>query len=252
MYRNNSLKAKLVSDQNCIGCWLSLGSASAAEIVAQAGFDAILIDHEHGPRDLTVAADQLRAVWPSGTTFLMRIPSYEPAYVSQALDMGIEGLVIPGIESAAEAEAVVAACRFPPRGRRGISSVVRASTYGLGFRDYLETAHENLLIMCQIESAEAVENIPAIAAVEGVDVLFIGPNDLSGSIGKPATFDDPDVKALFERAEQRIVDSGTPLGGVIYGGASADELFARGYRFVTPASDSALLISAARAAAGTT
>ncbi len=252
MYRNNSLKAKLASDQNCIGCWLSLGSASAAEIVAQAGFDALLIDHEHGPPDLAVAVDQLRAIWPSGATLLMRIAGHGSAHVRQALDMGIEGLVIPGVENAADAEAVVAACRFPPRGRRGISSTVRASTYGLGFRNYLETAHENLLIMCQIESAGAVENIAAIAAVDGVDVLFIGPNDLSGSIGKPAAFDDPEVKALFERAEQRIVDSGKPLGGVPYGGASAKELFARGYRFVTPASDSALLREAARAAAGTT
>ena len=248
MHRRNAFKSRMRAGEQTIGCWLHLNSGIAAELLALAGFDALIIDHEHGPGDLAGAIQAMQAMSATRASPILRVPANDPVAIKRALDIGVEGIMIPGVNSAAEASAAVAACRYPPHGIRGAAyGMVRASDYGLATKAYADGLHDNLLIICQIETATAVEAIPDIAAVDGVDMLFIGPNDLSGSIGKLGRFDDPEYLALKRRAEETILASGALLGGLATPVEGPDEMLRRGYCLVTAASDVSLLRDAARA-----
>ncbi len=248
MFRENALKKRLAAGQRALGCWLFTGDVAAAEILGSAGYDFILIDHEHGPGDPLSAVGQLRALSASPSTVLMRVPWNDPVHIKRALDIGVEGLMIPMVETADQARAAVAACRYPPDGIRGCaSSVVRASNYGLANDEYLRRANDEVLIMCQIESVRAVDNIAEIAAVDGVDALFIGHNDLAASIGRPGRTGEPEPRALIERAEAAIKAAGQKMAAVPYAGMTWAELFARGYDLVPGDSDVTLLRDGARA-----
>jgi len=153
------------------------------------------------------------------------------------LDIGAEAVLIPSVDTAEEARAAVAACRYPPRGRRGTAAgSVRASSYGMA-PDYVATCADELLIACQIESATAVGNIDAILAVEGVDLLFIGPFDLSATMGRMGDLRHPEVAALIERAEAAILAAGRPMDTVPHPGLTWQDMFDRGYQFVNAGSD---------------
>lgn len=248
MYRENNFRKRMRAGERCFGCWLHLDSPVAAELLALAGFDALIIDHEHGSGELASAIRLMQAMSATQASPIMRVPWNDPVALKRALDIGPEGVLIPSVNSADDARAAVAACRYPPDGIRGAAyGLVRASDYGLAARDYFEGLRENLLIACQIETAEAVEAIPEIAAVDGIDMLFIGPIDLSGSIGKLGQFDDTEVIALRERAEDAIRASGTLLGGLAVPQLSIADMAKRGYDFVTAASDVTLLRDAALA-----
>ncbi len=247
MFRKNRLKEKLRAGEKCLGCWLQLGSPAVAEALASMGFDGFIIDREHTPWSLEAAVAEMRALEPGGATLLLRVPSHDPAYFKRALDGGAEGVMVPNVETAEQALAVVAACRFPPAGIRGAAQpVTRVTGYGHKSADYTENYADELLIMCQIETARAVDNVAEIAAVEGVDMLFIGPNDLSGSIGKLSQYDDPAVRELLARAEAAITKAGIPMGGVSTGEGPA-EMFERGYNFAAVGADLAFLRAGARA-----
>jgi len=248
MYRENGFKKRLLAGERCYGCWLHLCSPVAAEVLALAGYDAMIIDHEHGSGDLVGAIQIMQAMSAAPASPILRVPWNDPVALKRALDTGPEGVMIPSINSAEEARAAVAACRYPPDGMRGAAyGLVRASDYGMAADDYFTTVQDKLLIACQIETAEAVDAIPEIAAVDGVDMLFIGPIDLSGSIGKLGQFDDAAVIALRERAEDAIKASGKLLGGLAVPNLSIANMAVRGYDFVTAASDITLLRDAALA-----
>lgn len=248
MYRPNSLKARLDAGDNIYGAWVGSGSPANAEILGHVGFDFLVVDQEHGAGELADAVAMLRAAESSGTPCMVRAPWNDPIWIKRILDAGAESLMIPQIETAAAAKAAVAACRYPPQGTRGYAAgVVRASTFGLE-PGYVEKANANLLIVLQIESAAAVEHAAEICAVEGVDVVFIGVNDLAGSIGRLEQLDHPDVRSLVHCAEDLILASGKPMGTVPNAGASWQELFARGYRMVVGPHDVILLREAACAA----
>jgi 2-keto-3-deoxy-L-rhamnonate aldolase RhmA len=248
MYRENRLKARLGAGDKCLGCWLWLGSPDAAEILALAGFDVLMIDHEHGPGNFKTAIDIMRAASVGDSTVIMRVESDDAAFLKRALDAGVEGVMVPNIESAEQARAVVRACRYPPRGRRGAAfSATRASDYGLRAAEYAKTAADNLLVIAQIESATAVENIEQIAAVDGIDMLFIGPTDLSGSVDKLLAFDDPEVLALIEAAERGIKQAGKKLGGIVMGGETVAAKFDRGYDLLVAGGDVVFLREGAKA-----
>jgi 4-hydroxy-2-oxoheptanedioate aldolase len=154
--------------------------------------------------------------------------------------------MVPSVDTAEQAERAARACRYPPAGFRGSAyQVVRGAGYGIGTADYPKTIAENLVIICQVESLAAVENIPEIAAVDGVDMLFIGPNDLGGSIGRFGELGHADLVALIDRAERAIKASGKKLGGIPFAGQSAAQLFARGYDMVLAATDVSLMRDAA-------
>ena len=159
-----------------MGCWLHLFSPLAAEIMAQAGYDCVMIDLEHGAGTLMDAISLMHAVQGRDCAPLIRVPSNDPDWIKRALDTGAAGIMIPAIGSAAEAEAAVGACRYPPQGHRGMApTIVRASGFGSDWRTYVETSAEDLLVICQVETGGAVAEAAGIAAIEGVDMLFIGP-----------------------------------------------------------------------------
>lgn len=237
MYRTNSLKQRLGNGEKVLGCWSFLGNPQVVEILSLAGFDFLLLDQEHGLGDPTVLATQLQAMAATPTTGVVRVPWNDHVYLKRVLDVGAEAVLIPGIDTAEEARAAVAACLYPTQGRRGTaSSSVRASSYGMA-TDYVKTCGDNLLIACQIESARAVENIDEIIAVEGIDMLFIGPFDLSATIGQMGNLKHPEVARLIGHAEERILAAGRPMGTVPHPGCTWKDMFARGYQFVNAGSD---------------
>ena len=237
MVRENALMARLRAGKRTLGSWLQLNSPTAAEVIGLAGYDCALIDQEHAPGDIPGLVAQLQALAPSPTTAVVRVPWNDPVYLKRVLDVGAEGVMVPMVQTAEEAARVVAACRYPPKGIRGIALSMRAANYGMAGAEYLAGIERNLLIICQIESQAAVQNIEAIAAVEGVDMVFIGPSDLAASIGRTGQRNHPDVAALIKDAEARIARTGKWAGAITTESTGADELFARGYHLVIAAAD---------------
>ncbi len=238
MYRENRLKQRLYSGRKALGCWLATGNPMVAEIMALAGYDFIMIDHEHGPADPISALSVLQAISASDCTSLLRVPWNDPVYIKRALDIGVEGIMVPMIETAAEARAAVAACRYPPEGIRGVAtSAIRATDYGLSEVDYLQTINENLVILCQIESLKAIDNIDEIAATESVDVLFIGPADIAADMGLRGQLGHPEVKEMLSRTEAAIKRAGKLMGTVPRHGLDAPALFELGYDMVSGGGD---------------
>jgi 4-hydroxy-2-oxoheptanedioate aldolase len=244
---DNLLKRKLVNRERALGCFLLTGSPDNAEVLAHAGFDFLLIDHEHGSGSRGDAIAQMRAMNGTPTTSVLRIPSFDPGYIKRVLDAGVQCILCPMIESASTAKAVVDACWFPPRGARGAGGATRASVYGYD-ADAANRVQDELLIAVQIESVIGIEQIEKIAAVAGIDLLLLGPRDLSASIGKLGRFDDPEVRAIVAEAEAAILGSGKRLGSVIYPGQTPAEMFDRGYDLLIAGSDIGFLVEGARRA----
>lgn len=250
MYRDNRLKKKLADGTKCLGCWLFLGSPVVTEVLALAGFDALIIDMEHSPGGLETAIDQLRAAAATETTMLVRIADNQPMFFKQMLDAGAEGVFVANMESREDAERAVSSSRYPPSGIRGAHvGAARATDWGFQIDEYVRTIHDNLLIVGLIESAKGVAAISEISKVEGLDMLAIGPRDLSSSIGKMSRYEDTEFKQLMQDAERQILKGGKWLSGVPLPGESPADLFARGYNFVTNSSDLVLLRTAAVKAA---
>lgn len=248
MTGGGDLKRRLRAGEPVFGCWLELFSPIAAEVVALAGYDCVLVDLEHGPGSTMDALAVLQAAAARDCAALVRVPANDPVAIKKALDIGVAGVMVPSVDSAAEATSAVSACRYPPRGRRGMAAgIVRASGYGTHLSDYLARAEQDLLIICQIESAAAVENAAAIAAVDGVDLLFVGPFDLSASCGHLGEPDHPEVQAMIGRVEAAARAAGTALGALPTPERPAAKLLAAGHRLLLADVDVALLGDAARA-----
>lgn len=248
MYRVNRLKDRLAAGRQSLGLWIELPSTVTTELAAQAGYDFALIDNEHGPGTLEQTQLQLQVLAGHACTSVVRAPWNDAVYLKRLLDIGAESVMIPMIETAEQAKAAVAACRYPPRGFRGSGfAIARAADYGVAADEYMRTAHERLLIILQIESERAVANVDAIAAVDGVDLLYIGPNDLSGSIGRLCEWEHPEVAALLARARDSIRRAGKPAGIVPHGRLGTAELFRQGYAVVTASSDLGLMRDGMRA-----
>jgi 2-keto-3-deoxy-L-rhamnonate aldolase RhmA len=240
MSNDNPLKQKLQAGQACFGAWLLTTSADVAEILACGGIDFLILDHEHGQGSIESAIDQLRAMKGTGCVSVLRTPSNDYVYIKRALDAGVGGIMVPNVNSAEEARRVVEACRYAPRGFRGAFGGMRAMDYGFN-PAYYDQCSDDLLIVVQVENARAIDAIPEIAAVDGIDVVFIGPRDLSASLGKLNQFDDPVVRGHIERAADAILGSGKILGSTAATGKVAKDMAARGYRFIVPGSDATLL-----------
>jgi len=234
------LRRKLAAGQPCIGAWILTNSADATEIMAWGGLDFVLIDHEHGQGSIETAVAQMRSLKGSGCAGMMRVPANDPVYLKRALDAGVDGVMVPNIVNRAEAEKAVAACRYPPAGTRGAFAGMRAMRFGFDTA-YHGEIEQRLIVALQIESADAIDHVGDIAQVPGIDILFIGPRDLSASIGKLNRFDDPQVQAEIARAEQAILKSGRLLGSTATSGAVAKAMAQRGYRFLIAGSDAVLL-----------
>ena len=238
MYRPNLIKARLNEGENIYGCWNGLGSAYVTEVMGIAGYEFIIFDHEHGIGDLTTLGQQFQALRGGTTTPIVRVPGHEAVYLKRVLDLGAEGVIIPNVNTAEEARTVVSFCRYPPHGIRGAAPTsIRASSFGFNGAEYAKTSADNTLVICQIESVQAVENSAEIAAVEGVDMIFIGPYDLSGSAGYLGQMNHPEVLRLIEITERAAKAAGKPLGTILRPGVTLSELFNRGYQLVAAGSD---------------
>ncbi len=247
MSAKQSFKDRLAPGRARFGCWLHMFSPIAAEVVAQAGYDCVLIDLEHGPGWYQDMIPLIHAIQGRDCATLVRVPSNDPVAMKKVLDIGVAGVMVPAVDTVEHAEAAVAACRYPPKGMRGMAiGIARAADYGARAEDYLAGADSALLVMCQIESAEAVANVHGIAAVEGVDMLFIGPYDLSASLGYPGEPDRPEVRAAIAKIEAAVKSAGKMLGTIPTPGHSAADLAKAGYALVIADSDVLLLRDAAR------
>lgn len=240
------LPERLKAGETLIGCFLNLGSPLAAEMVGRAGFDFVVIDLEHGSGTEAGVLPQLQALEASGTKSVIRVESHARQRSHRVLDLGAHGIMFPRVETVEEARACVAALRYPPAGIRGVAAMNRACDFGVSFRDYFETHQEKLLSVLQIETAEAVRNVEEIAAVDGADVLFIGPLDLSTSLGILGQFDHPDFLAALRKTAAAASDHGTSLGILMPSPDDFDHYHDLGFRFLASGSDGAMLNNAAR------
>lgn len=237
----NKVRRMLKEGRRTVGSWLQLGSPLSAEIIAKAGPDWVMIDLEHGPYDIPTLISQLQAIHGYDVVPLARAPWNDFVAIKQILDCGVMGLLIPYVSTPEEAQAAVRACKYQTRGIRGAAGSPRASGYGMDGVRYLAHADEQILVMTQVETPEAVDNIEALAAVEGLDGLFIGPMDLSCAMGHFASPGDPEVQAAIRHVEDAVLGSGKFLGTVAGSMEEAEALYRRGYQLVIPMSDSVSL-----------
>lgn len=242
------LRMQLRSGAKLQGAFLFLGSPDVGEIMALAGYGALVVDREHAAADLSGALHELRAIRSvSDVPVLVRV--HKLADIKPLLDAGYDGIVVADLRCADEAQKVVEAAHYPPLGRRGAQfTVSRAARYGLDRATYVEDARARTLVVVMIESREGAEAIDAIAAVEGIDMLFIGPLDLTSGFGPYGDLASSELKKAILEIEQRVLASGRLLGGAAINPPDLDDMFQRGYSFVTTASDTGLLMQASRAA----
>lgn len=237
------------SDRPQIGMWVCSGSPLVAEICAGSGVDWLLIDAEHGPNGLESILAQLQAVAAYPVTPLVRAPIGDAVIIKQLLDLGAKNLLIPMVDTAEQAELVVAATRYPPHGVRGVGAALARASRWNRVDAYLAKASELVSVFVQIETATAVENVAAIAAVDGVDGLFIGPSDLAASMGVLGQQEHPDVVAAVEHSIRVAKQAGKPVGVNAFAPATADRYLAAGADFVSVGADVALLARASEALA---
>jgi 4-hydroxy-2-oxoheptanedioate aldolase len=244
----NVFKRALREGRHQLGLWCSLPGAYAAEAAAGSGFDWLLFDTEHSPGDPLTVLAQLQAVAPYPVTAVVRPASNDAVLIKRFLDFGAQTLLIPYVQNAEEAKAAVAAMRYPPAGIRGVSGVTRATRFGR-IANYGKRAEDELCLLVQIETQEALDNLEAIAAVEGIDGVFIGPADLAASLGYVGEPGHPDVKILIENAIARINASGKPAGILTPDNAFAARCMELGTLFTAVGVDAAILVKATEALA---
>jgi 4-hydroxy-2-oxoheptanedioate aldolase len=244
----NDFKRALRAGKAQIGLWSSLSSNYTVEVIAGAGFDWILLDTEHSPNELESLLTQLQAAAPYPTHAVVRVPWNDMVTIKRVLDVGAQSLLIPYVSNAEEARAAVSYTRYPPGGVRGVAGTTRASRFGR-VKDYAKRAHEEICVLVQVENQEGLDNLEAIASVEGVDGVFIGPADLHASLGYTGEIANPKVMPVIEDALRRIRKAGKAPGILTPSEDNARKQLAAGALFVAVGSDVGLLARGAEALA---
>lgn len=244
----NSFKHAIAAREPQIGLWCSLCSNIAAEIVADSGFDWLVIDAEHSPNELPDVLAALQAVASGTASPVVRPPWNDPVMIKRILDIGAQTVLLPYVQNAEEAARAVAATRYAPEGIRGVTSAGRAARYGR-VADYLKTAAREICVIAQVETRQALDQLEAIASVEGVDAVFIGPSDLAASLGHVGHPQHPEVQAALEDAGRRLKAIGVPAGIFTVSEEEAQRYIDWGYVFVAVGVDVALLARGADALA---
>ncbi|MCH6231902.1 HpcH/HpaI aldolase/citrate lyase family protein [Microbacterium sp. CFH 31415] len=237
------------TDRTLAGMWVCSGSPLVAEICAGSGLDWLLIDMEHSPNGLESVLAQLQAVAAYPITPLVRVPIGDVVTLKQVLDLGAQNILVPMVSSAAEAAEVVEAVRYPPRGRRGVGSALARSARWNRVEGYLENADEHLSLFVQVETIEGVEAAAEIAAVDGIDGIFVGPSDLAASMGVLGQQTHPDVTAAVLRAFDAVRSAGKPVGVNAFDPAAAQSYIEAGAGFVLVGADVAVLARSSEALA---
>lgn len=238
---NNQLKKALASGQKQNGIWMSLTSPMVAEIVADAGFDWILVDCEHAPNDLTSLRQQLQALRGSSSSILARPPWNDMVTIKQFMDAGVQNFIIPYVQNTEEARNAVAATRYPPEGVRGVAGGSRASNFGR-HKNYLRESNDAVTVIVQVETMEAVNDIEAIATIPGVDGVFIGPADLSASMDHLGDIEHADVQKVIREAAERLAAVGVPSCTLAFDPSVAERYIEYGYQMVCIGSDQSCLM----------
>lgn len=236
----NPFLAALRAGTPQIGIWITLSSPFAAEVVAGAGFDWAMVDMEHSPNDVTSVMGQLQVYAGHQTTALVRPDWNDPVLVKRLLDVGAQGLLFPMVQSPAEAAAAVAACRYPPRGIRGVSSSTRANQFGR-ISDYFDRVEQETAILVQVETRAAVAQALAIGQTDGVDGVFFGPSDIAADMGLLGQPMHAQVWDLIMAAATELMAAGIPVGTLVADTSFARKLLEQGFTFVACAVDSIIL-----------
>lgn len=245
----NPIKSGLAAGHRQMGLWIALAHPTSAEIASRAGFDFCLIDGEHAPNDIPLVLDQVRAIGCGSAAVAARVPVGDTRIIKQYLDLGIQTLVVPMIDTGEEAARIVAATRYPPEGIRGVgAAMARASNFG-EIGDVTTTANREICLFVQAESRKSVENINEIAATPGVDGVFIGPADMAADMGLPGQTAHPDVQAAVKHCFERIHAAGKKVGIIAFDHDQVRTYVDNGADFVAVGGDTSLLAKAIRGAA---
>jgi 4-hydroxy-2-oxoheptanedioate aldolase len=236
----NNFKHAIAAGTQQLGLWSSLASNYTVEVIAGAGFDWLLLDTEHSPNDLESVLSQLQACAAYATHPVVRVAWNDTVLIKRFLDIGTQSLLIPFVQNAEEARAAVAATRYPPQGVRGVAGLTRATRFGR-VPGYAKRAHEELCVLLQVETKEALDNIEAICAVEGVDGVFIGPADLHASLGYTGETGNPAVVPMIEDAIRRIRQAGKAAGVLTSAEAEVRRYIAAGSSFTAVGADVGIL-----------
>lgn len=246
---DNAFKTALAHGPAQIGLWLGLADPYAAELCATSGFDWLLIDGEHAPNDLRSMLAALQAVAPYPVQPVVRVPEGSTALIKQVLDIGATTVLVPMVDSAEQAQALVRAMRYPPQGVRGVGSGLARSSRWNAYPHYLHEANDRVCLLVQVETVAGLAALDAIAAVEGVDGIFIGPADLSASMGYLGQPNHPEVRKAIDAAIAAIVRAGKAAGILCTDETLARHYLQLGARFVAVGVDTTLLATATRALA---
>jgi 4-hydroxy-2-oxoheptanedioate aldolase len=240
----NPFKAALEARSRQIGLWSGLGSNIAAEIIGRAGFDWIVLDTEHAPNEVPGLLSQLQALATGTAEPVVRCAWNDAILIKRILDLGVRSLLVPFVQNAEEARRAVAATRFPPAGIRGVAIATRATKWGRQL-DYLQRANRDMCVIVQIETRAALGEIEAIAAVDGIDGIFIGPSDLAADLGHLGNPGDPEPQAAIADAVGRIRAAGKAAGILTADTAAAARYLDAGFSFVAVGADTGVLAQSA-------
>lgn len=236
----NRFKHAIAEGELQIGLWSQLAGATAAEVLADAGYDFVVIDAEHAPNDVLTAIPQLQVLDRSPTSAVLRLPWNDLVLIKRYLDIGAQTLLVPYVQNAEEARRAVFSVRYPPLGGRGVGTMHRANRYGR-IKNYLVNAASEICLLVQVETQEALDRLEEIAALDGLDGVFIGPSDLSASMGHVGDPNHPDVQAAIADVPRRLRSIGKPAGILTPVEAEARRYIAAGYVYVAVGSDLGLL-----------
>lgn len=228
-----NLKARMKAGDNLTGCFIMLPSAAVVEMTAYAGFDFVILDCEHGAASNETLEHQLRAADAAGIPALVRTVGMTAGEILRALDAGAAGIIVPHVRTAADAKSIVQAAHYPPFGARGLATTARAGRHGFTtITEHLALALERTIVLPQVEDADALEHVPAIAGTEGVDGVFIGPADLSISLGHPGNPGHPEVAAAIDKAASQIRAAGKNVSSFARDAGDVKGLRERGIKMV--------------------
>ncbi|HYL40567.1 MAG TPA: aldolase/citrate lyase family protein [Candidatus Binatus sp.] len=244
----STFRERVLSGETLFGCWSGLGSPLAAELAGRAGFDWVLVDLEHGAATEADLLAHLTAIEGTGAAALVRPQSGERLRIGRALDLGAAGVVIPRLDSLAEAREAVSFLRYPPDGVRGVALLTRGARLGTVGHGEIGSVNRDIVGIVQVESPGALRDAPAIAAIDGVDVLFVGPADLSHSLGIPGRFGDQTYQAALRSVVDACRASGKAAGILLYDHASFGPHLELGFTVVGLGADASFVADGARAA----
>lgn len=240
----NQFKQALRMNKPLFGLWQGIADTTCAEIGAGAGFDWLLIDGEHAPFDIKSIMAHLQAIAAYQIPAIVRPAEASPTLIKQLLDIGAQTLLIPMVENGEQAKQLVSAVRYPPQGNRGLgTSMARAAKWNR-VADYIHQANDNICLIVQVETASALTKLSEIVAIDGVDAVFIGPSDLSASMGYPGQAEHPKVVAAIEQALKTIIQAGKHAGVLAMSKELIENYIAQGASFIGIGVDTSLLVKA--------